>query len=67
MEILERAYAKLNLSLDTPYLHQDGQQEWDMFMVPIDLADSVTIRTTDEHQAIHVDSTSGVLPLNEKI
>ncbi|WP_446002156.1 4-(cytidine 5'-diphospho)-2-C-methyl-D-erythritol kinase [Weissella viridescens] len=66
MEILERAYAKLNLSLDTPYLHQDGQQEWDMFMVPIDLADSVTIRTTDEHQSIHVDSTSGVLPLNEK-
>ncbi|RRG18146.1 4-(cytidine 5'-diphospho)-2-C-methyl-D-erythritol kinase [Weissella viridescens] len=66
MEILERAYAKLNLSLDTPYLHRDGQQEWDMFMVPIDLADSVTIRTTDEHHDIHVDSTSGVLPLNEK-
>ncbi len=66
MEILERAYAKLNLSLDTPYLHRDGQQEWDMFMVPIDLADSVTIKTTHDHQDIHVESTSGVLPLNEK-
>ncbi|MBM7617691.1 4-diphosphocytidyl-2-C-methyl-D-erythritol kinase [Weissella uvarum] len=66
MEILERAYAKLNISLDTPYLHRDGLQEWDMFMVPIDLADYVTIKTTQEHHDIHVDSTSGVLPLNEK-
>ena len=66
MEILERAYAKLNISLDTPFAHADGEQEWDMLMVAIDLADTVTIRTTTAHTNIIVDSTSGLLPLNEK-
>lgn len=66
MEILERAYAKLNISLDTPFAHADGEQEWDMLMVAIDLADTVTIRTTTDHQEIIVESTSGLLPLNEK-
>lgn len=66
MEVLEQAYAKLNISLDTPFLHANGEQEWDMLMVAIDLADTVTIRTTTDHQEIVVESTSGVLPLNEK-
>ncbi|AIG65032.1 4-(cytidine 5'-diphospho)-2-C-methyl-D-erythritol kinase [Weissella tructae] len=66
MEVLERAYAKLNISLDTPFIHNDGQHEWDMLMVSIDLADTVIIKTTDEHQQIRVESTSGLLPLNEK-
>jgi len=66
MELLERAYAKLNISLDTPFIHQDGQHEWDMLMVSIDLADTVMIKTTNEHQDIRVESTSGLLPLNEK-
>jgi len=66
MEVLERAYAKLNISLDTPFAHADGEQEWDMLMVAIDLADTVTIKTTSAHQEILVDSTSGLLPLNEK-
>ena len=66
MEILECAYAKLNISLDTPFAHADGEQEWDMLMVAIDLADTVTIRTTTDHQEIIVESTSGLLPLNEK-
>ncbi|MDR3190561.1 MAG: 4-(cytidine 5'-diphospho)-2-C-methyl-D-erythritol kinase [Lactobacillaceae bacterium] len=66
MEVLERAYAKLNISLDTPFAHADGEQEWDMLMVAIDLADTVTVKTTTQHQDIIVDSTSGLLPLNEK-
>jgi 4-diphosphocytidyl-2-C-methyl-D-erythritol kinase len=66
MEVMERAYAKLNLSLDTPFVHDDGNQEWDMLMVAIDLADTVTIKTTPEHHEIIVESTSGLLPLNEK-
>jgi len=66
MEVLERAYAKLNISLDTPYLHSDGVQEWDMLMVAIDLADTVTVRTTTEHAEIVIDSTSGLLPSNER-
>lgn len=66
MEVLERAYAKLNISLDTPFIHNDGQHEWDMLMVSIDLADTVIIKTTDKHQQIRVESTSGLLPLNEK-
>ncbi len=66
MEVLERAYAKLNISLDTPFIHANGEQEWDMVMVAIDLADTVMIRTVTEHHEIIVDSTSGLLPLNEK-
>lgn len=66
MEVLEQAYAKLNISLDTPFIHKNGEQEWDMLMVAIDLADTVTIRTTTNHQNIVVESTSGLLPLNEK-
>ena len=66
MEVLEQAYAKLNISLDTPFIHKNGEQEWDMLMVAIDLADTVTIRTTTDHQNIVVESTSGLLPLNEK-
>ena len=66
MEVLEQAYAKLNISLDTPFIHANGEQEWDMLMVAIDLADTVTIRTTTDHKKIVVESTSGVLPLNEK-
>jgi 4-diphosphocytidyl-2-C-methyl-D-erythritol kinase len=66
MEVMERAYAKLNLSLDTPFIHDNGEQEWDMLMVAIDLADTVTVRTTTTHRNITVESTSGLLPLNEK-
>ncbi|GAK30890.1 4-diphosphocytidyl-2-C-methyl-D-erythritol kinase [Weissella oryzae SG25] len=66
MEVLERAYAKLNISLDTPFVHPNGDQEWDMLMVAIDLADTLTIRTTTKHHDIIVESTSGILPLNEK-
>ncbi|MCM0582109.1 4-(cytidine 5'-diphospho)-2-C-methyl-D-erythritol kinase [Weissella diestrammenae] len=66
MEVLERAYAKLNISLDTPYLHADGLQEWDMLMVAVDLADTVTVRTTQAHTDIIVESTSGLLPSNER-
>jgi 4-diphosphocytidyl-2-C-methyl-D-erythritol kinase len=66
MEVMERAYAKLNLSLDTPFIHDNGEQEWDMLMVAIDLADTVTVRTTTTHHNITVESTSGLLPLNEK-
>lgn len=66
MEVLEHAYAKLNISLDTPFVHENGEQEWDMFMVAIDLADAVTIKTVVEHHDIVVASTSGLLPLNEK-
>lgn len=66
MEVLERAYAKLNICLDTPFVHADGWQEWDMLMVSIDLADTVTIKTTDCHHDILVESTSGLLPVNER-
>lgn len=66
MEVLEQAYAKLNLTLDTPFIHSNGQQEWDMLMVAIDLADTVTVKTTSQHRKIIVESTSGLLPVNER-
>ena len=45
MEISEKAPAKLNLSLDTPFRHQDGEPEWRMVMTAIDLSDYVHIKT----------------------
>ena len=61
MEILEKAPAKLNLCLDTPFCHADGQPEWHMIMTAIDLADYVHIQTLCYDQII-VQTDSGFLP-----
>ena len=44
METLEKAPAKLNLSLDALFRHLDGDPEWRMVMTAIDLADYVTLK-----------------------
>ncbi|KOY79584.1 4-(cytidine 5'-diphospho)-2-C-methyl-D-erythritol kinase [Apilactobacillus kunkeei] len=45
MRTVEKACAKLNLGLDTPYRHKDGKIEWNMIMTSIELSDYVEIVT----------------------
>ncbi|KRM17876.1 4-(cytidine 5-diphospho)-2-C-methyl-D-erythritol kinase [Ligilactobacillus hayakitensis DSM 18933 = JCM 14209] len=66
MEILEKAPAKLNLSLDTPFVHQDGEPEWNMVMTAIDLSDHVYIKTIPNSSTITVKTDSGFLPCDER-
>ena len=47
-EIQEKAYAKLNLSLDVTGLREDGYHEVCMVMQSVDLCDDVTITLTDD-------------------
>lgn len=44
MELIEKAPAKINLSLDALYRHADGEHEWQMVMTSVDLADYVSIK-----------------------
>ncbi|CAH0416873.1 4-(cytidine 5'-diphospho)-2-C-methyl-D-erythritol kinase [Periweissella fabaria] len=62
MQIVEKAAAKINLSLDTPFSHSDGSQEWEMVMAAVDLADYVTITTIPKRTKIEVRTDTGFLP-----
>ncbi len=59
MELIEKAPAKINLSLDALYRHHDGEHEWRMVMTSVDLADYVHIQPSE---AIRVTTDSGFLP-----
>lgn len=65
MKVVEKAAAKVNLGLDTPFRHADGQPEWDMVMTSIDLADYVEVRSTGANRII-VSSDSGFLPNDQR-
>ncbi|KRN89403.1 4-(cytidine 5'-diphospho)-2-C-methyl-D-erythritol kinase [Ligilactobacillus ceti] len=66
MEITEKAPAKLNLCLDTPFRHSDGSPEWSMVMTAVDLADYVQITTHTDSLAICVETNSGFLPCDQR-
>ena len=66
METLEKAPAKLNLSLDALFRHLDGDPEWRMVMTAIDLADYVHIETRDDSNAIQVQTNTGFLPQDQR-
>lgn len=66
MRSVEKAPAKINLGLDTPYNHRDGLQEWNMVMTSIDLADYVEVTTLPDENRIHVTSDSGFLPNDQR-
>ena len=59
MELIEKAPAKINLSLDALYRHADGEHEWQMVMTSVDLADYVSIKPS---HSIQVSTDSGFLP-----
>lgn len=48
MEIREKAYAKLNISLDVGARRADGYHEMNMVMQSISLCDDLTIQTTED-------------------
>lgn len=66
MEISEKAPAKLNFSLDTPFRHQNGEPEWKMVMIAVDLADYVHIKTLPNSRKITVFTDSGFLPSDQR-
>ncbi|KRM71285.1 4-(cytidine 5'-diphospho)-2-C-methyl-D-erythritol kinase [Lacticaseibacillus brantae] len=59
MEIIQKAPAKINLSLDARFRHPDGEHEWEMVMTSVDLADYVHIQPS---KTLHVTTDSGFLP-----
>lgn len=65
MEIIEKAPAKINLSLDVLYKRADGYHEMEMVMTSIDLADRIVLKTIEEDRII-IYSTNGFLPLDQR-
>ncbi|KRO17302.1 4-(cytidine 5'-diphospho)-2-C-methyl-D-erythritol kinase [Lacticaseibacillus saniviri] len=59
MEIIQKAPAKINLSLDARFRHPDGEHEWKMVMTSVDLADYVHLRPS---RHLRVTTDSGFLP-----
>lgn len=57
MELIEKAPAKINLSLDALYRHDDGEHEWQMVMTSVDLADYVMIspHRSIQYESAHLD------------
>lgn len=66
METLEKAPAKLNLSLDPLFRHLDGDPEWQMVMTAIDLEDYVHIETFNHSKTIQVQTNTGFLPQDHR-
>ncbi|KRN27146.1 4-(cytidine 5'-diphospho)-2-C-methyl-D-erythritol kinase [Liquorilactobacillus mali] len=66
MEIIEKAPAKINLSLDTPFRNLDGSPEWRMVMTAIDLADYVKIESASDITGIQVETDAGFLPQDQR-
>ena len=68
MEIIEKAPAKINLSLDTPFRNLDGSPEWRMVMTAVDLADYVKIESANDIDitGIQVETDAGFLPQDQR-
>lgn len=60
--MIEKAYAKINLSLDVVSKRPDGYHNLDMIMLPLQLHDTLEITLSDEHQA---DSDDHSVPMDE--
>ncbi|WP_414840398.1 4-(cytidine 5'-diphospho)-2-C-methyl-D-erythritol kinase [Carnobacterium sp. TMP28] len=65
MEIIEKAPAKINLTLDVLHKREDGYHELEMVMTSVDLADYVTVKTL-ENDTIIIQSNNGFLPLDQR-
>ncbi|WP_373471460.1 4-(cytidine 5'-diphospho)-2-C-methyl-D-erythritol kinase [Carnobacterium alterfunditum] len=65
MEIIEKAPAKINLSLDVLYKRADGYHEMEMVMTSIDLADRIVLKTIEQDRIV-IQSTNGFLPLDQR-
>jgi 4-diphosphocytidyl-2-C-methyl-D-erythritol kinase len=65
MKVLEKASAKINLSLDVLHKRDDGYHEVEMIMTMVDLADHLEIQELPQNKII-ISSLSGYIPLDEK-
>ncbi|WP_062515806.1 4-(cytidine 5'-diphospho)-2-C-methyl-D-erythritol kinase [Halobacillus sp. KGW1] len=65
MQILEKAPAKINLSLDVLYKRPDGFHEVEMVMTTVDLADRIELTLLSE-PVIKVESESRFVPNDER-
>lgn len=65
MEVIEKAPAKINLTLDVIGKREDGFHEMEMVMTSIDLADRITLTPRDDDQ-ITLSSNSAFMPLDER-
>ncbi|MBX6352676.1 MAG: 4-(cytidine 5'-diphospho)-2-C-methyl-D-erythritol kinase [Thermoflavifilum sp.] len=61
--ILERAYAKINLTLDVLFKRSDGYHEVDMVMQSIDLSDTLWLEPLDADR-VEIDSAASHIPLD---
>ena len=65
MEWIERAPAKINLTLDVLYKREDGYHELEMIMSSVDLADHLTF-TSLEEDTIEVYTNKAFLPVDKR-
>lgn len=65
MKVLEKAPAKINLSLDVLHKRADGYHEVEMVMTMVDLADRLEMQELPRDTII-ISSQAGYIPLDEK-
>ncbi|WNQ11667.1 4-(cytidine 5'-diphospho)-2-C-methyl-D-erythritol kinase [Paenibacillus aurantius] len=65
MKVMEKAPAKINLSLDVLYKREDGFHEVEMVMTMVDLADRLEMQELSRDTII-ISSQAGYIPLDEK-
>ena len=65
LKLLEKAPAKINLSLDVLYKRPDGYHEVEMIMTTIDLADRIRINIIREEK-IHIVSHNRFVPDDQR-
>lgn len=65
MRMMEKAAAKINLTLDVLYKRPDGYHEVEMIMAMVDLADRIEMQELPRDTII-ISSQAGYIPLDEK-
>jgi 4-diphosphocytidyl-2-C-methyl-D-erythritol kinase len=65
VRVMEKAAAKINLTLDVLYKRPDGYHEVEMIMAMVDLADRIEMREL-QRDTIIISSQAGYIPLDEK-
>lgn len=64
-EVIEKAYAKINLTLDVLFKRDDGYHEVEMIMTSLELADYLTFSIRNDRQIL-LSAEGGSIPVNEE-
>jgi 4-diphosphocytidyl-2-C-methyl-D-erythritol kinase len=65
MKMVERAYAKINLGIDTLYKREDGYHEVEMIMHSLELYDKIILEKRDDNEIVLSSNRQG-LPLDKR-